>query len=1059
MVNVKDFAVEQWMDKYETTAKYNVAETCCASVSLKDLQELSEDPSAEPLGEILNRKLTYGAIPGSEKLRTTLANLYSVRTPTPLPPDNILATPGAIQANFLLLYTLVGPGDHVICHYPTYQQLYSVPESLGADVSLWKSKEADGWKLDTKELQELIRPNTKLIILNNPQNPTGAIIPQGTLDEIVEIARDSSIYVLCDEVYRPLFHSISPMEPEFPSSVLSLGYDRAIVTGSMSKAYSLAGIRLGWIASRDRSVIEACASARDYTTISVSQLDDAVASYALAPTCIHALLKRNLELGRTNVALLEKFIEAHRWACDWVKPRAGTTAFVRFNKMGKPVNDVSFCDMLLERTGVMFVPGSSCFGNGEEFHGYVRIGYACETRVLEEGLAALATFLEDGYEDVPVYTMPVPLPLDIPLNLAAPALVTTLAYLNARYSLFYDAKIFHGLFKSIIKARLAQRRDTLNLFYTLENHALDPTSKDRPFIVYNGRTWTFHETYMLALRYGTWFKKVHGIKPREIVALNMMNSSTFLFIWLGLWSIGAVPAFINYNLSGKPLTHSIRTSTARLLIVDEDVRSSFGPEEMAAFASPDFREDGGSIEVIFHTPEIETQILQTEAIREDDKARGGVELRDMAILIYTSGTTGLPKPAIVSWRKCWAGSVFVSTFIELAKDDRAFTCMPLYHSSAAVLGFISCLGVGSTLIVGRKFSARTFMKEARENDATVIQYVGETLRYLLAVPREIDTVTKEALDKKHNIRIVYGNGLRPDVWNRFKERFNIPSVAEFYAATEGTSGTWNFSTNSFSAGAIGRNGLFSGWLFSRGLTIVEVDQESQEPWRDPQTGFCKPVPRGEPGELLYAIDPLDPAETFQGYYRNTKATESKIIRDVLRKGDAYFRTGDMIRWDKEGRWYFSDRLGDTFRWKSENVSTSEVSEVLGVHPEIHEANVYGVVLPNHDGRAGCAAIVFNQQLRASDPSVLVSPSAESLKSLAAHALRNLPRFAAPLFLRITREMQATGNNKQQKHVLRTEGVDPSRVGSTDKLYWLQGDTYVPFEEKDWAKLQGGQVKL
>lgn len=265
------------------------------------------------------------------------------------------------------------------------------------------------------------------------------------------------------------------------------------------------------------------------------------------------------------------------------------------------------------------------------------------------------------------------LTIDIPLSLAGPALATTLAYLNARYSLFYDAKIFHGLFKSIIKSRLALRRDNLNLFHILENHALDPTSKDRPFVVYNGRTWTFHETYMLALRYGTWFKRVHGIKPREIVALNMMNSSTFIFIWLGLWSIGAVPAFINYNLTGKPLTHSVRTSTARLLIVDEDVRSSFGPDEMSAFSAPDFREDGGAMEVIFHTPDIEAQILQTEAIREDDKVRGGVELRDMAILIYTSGTTGLPKPAIVSWRKCWAGSVFVSTFIELAKQDRVFT--------------------------------------------------------------------------------------------------------------------------------------------------------------------------------------------------------------------------------------------------------------------------------------------------------------------------------------------------------------------------------------------------
>lgn len=241
-----------------------------------------------------------------------------------------------------------------------------------------------------------------LYLSSNPQNPTGAIIPRRTLEEIVEIARKSSILVFADEVYRPLFHSISPMDEDFPPSLLSLGYERTVVTGSMSKAYSLAGIRVGWIASRDREVIEACAAVRHYTTISVGQIDDAIASYALAPTCIHALLKRNIELSKKNLAILEKFIDSHRWACEWVRPRAGTTAFVRFTKMGKPVDDVAFCRTLIERTGVMFVPGSSCFGNGEDFKGYVRIGFACETEVLEKGLEALKAFMEDGYEEVPI---------------------------------------------------------------------------------------------------------------------------------------------------------------------------------------------------------------------------------------------------------------------------------------------------------------------------------------------------------------------------------------------------------------------------------------------------------------------------------------------------------------------------------------------------------------------------------------------------------------------------------------------------------------------------------
>lgn len=215
------------------------------------------------------------------------------------------------------------------------------------------------------------------------------------------IAREKSIIIHADEVYRPLFHSTTTDE-EIPPSLLSLGYENTIVTGSMSKAYSLAGLRVGWIASRNRDLIEAFASARDYTTISVSGIDDAIASHALAPACVHNLLKRNLELSRKNLAILEKFIECHRWACDWVRPRAGTTAFVRFSKDGKPVDDVAFCETLLEKTGVMFVPGAACFGRNGDFAGYVRIGFVNETDVLVNGLEALKAFMQNGYDQVPV---------------------------------------------------------------------------------------------------------------------------------------------------------------------------------------------------------------------------------------------------------------------------------------------------------------------------------------------------------------------------------------------------------------------------------------------------------------------------------------------------------------------------------------------------------------------------------------------------------------------------------------------------------------------------------
>ncbi|KAI1915340.1 hypothetical protein LOZ61_001739 [Ophidiomyces ophidiicola] len=430
MVQIVPFAVEQWMDEYETTATYNIAETCCAPLSLDDLCALAPEAPQTPFSTAT--KLTYGAIRGSNELRSNLARLLYTAPPgdesssssssrASLPPENILITPGAINANFLLLYTLIQPGDHVICHYPTYQQLYSVPSSLGAEVSLWKTRSDDGWRLCLDELKALIRPNTKMIIiklvlLGLPPlvflaNPTGALIAADILAGIVDIARQHSLLLHSDEVYRPLFHGLADRH-EWPPSVLSFGYDKAIATGSMSKVYSLAGIRVGWIASASTALVERCASARDYTTISVSQVDDGIAAFALDPCRVERLVQRNLGLARTNLAILKEFVDEHRGTCDWVEPRAGTTAFVRFSRpldddddddgrrRRSAVDDVALCTMLQREKGVMFVPGSRCFG--DEFRGYVRIGYVQETAVLQAGLRELRAFMTERFDSVPV---------------------------------------------------------------------------------------------------------------------------------------------------------------------------------------------------------------------------------------------------------------------------------------------------------------------------------------------------------------------------------------------------------------------------------------------------------------------------------------------------------------------------------------------------------------------------------------------------------------------------------------------------------------------------------
>lgn len=452
------------MDKYETQAKYNIAETCACSISISDLVSLSEQANTSPSALSLSTsstKLSYGSIRGSSALRTNIANLYSARSTASSPlstrprltPENILITSGAISANFLVLYTLLSAGDHVICHYPTYSQLYQVPRSLGAEVSFWQADPSQAWQLDVSVLRSLIRSpsatatadgrgKTKLLILNNPNNPTGSVIAASTLSEIAAIAAAHNIAILCDEVYRPLFHSLSPTDPDLPPSALNIninttpqtpqggsGYPNIIVTGSMSKAFSLAGIRVGWIASPSLPLINQFASSRHYTTISVSQLDDAVAAFALADHCVHALLGRNIALARTNLGLLEEFVREYRgrgW-CEWVRPVAGTTAFVRFTRDGRAVDDAMFCRRLVEERGVLLVPGGLCFGDmynddkvelpdgdgardgGQrqreegEFAGYVRIGFVNSTDVVREGLDELRRFMREEFESVPLW--------------------------------------------------------------------------------------------------------------------------------------------------------------------------------------------------------------------------------------------------------------------------------------------------------------------------------------------------------------------------------------------------------------------------------------------------------------------------------------------------------------------------------------------------------------------------------------------------------------------------------------------------------------------------------
>jgi len=370
-VHIKPFAVEQWMNAHETMATWNIAETCVDSLRVEELLALTGDGDAV-LRRLLDTRLTYGHISGSPELRAAIAALYGER----IGPADVITTNGAIGANFLVQFALVEPGDGVVCVRPTYQQLFSVPEALGARVRLLSLREEDGYLPDVDELRSLVDDTTRLIVLNNPNNPTGALIDEPLLQEIVAVAREHGAWLHCDEVYRMLEHAPGSTPP----SVADL-YERGVSTGSMSKSYSLAGLRTGWVAGPP-DLIARCLEVRDYTTISCGVLDDALALLALEH--LDDVLARNLEIVRGNLALVDEWL-AGEPRLHHVRPRAGTTTLIRYEY---PVPSVDLCQALFDFNGAFVVPGAAF----DEEHSF-RLGYACARDVLQGGLAAISAYL------------------------------------------------------------------------------------------------------------------------------------------------------------------------------------------------------------------------------------------------------------------------------------------------------------------------------------------------------------------------------------------------------------------------------------------------------------------------------------------------------------------------------------------------------------------------------------------------------------------------------------------------------------------------------------------
>src|SRR6516162_4035300 len=433
-----------------------------------------------------------------------------------------------------------------------------------------------------------------------------------------------------------------------------------------------------------------------------------------------------------------------------------------------------------------------------------------------------------------------------------------------------------------------------------------------------------------------------GLAKGDTVCLMMPNRPEYMAIWLGLTSVGVVVSLINTNLRGPSLAHCIDIVAPRYVIVADDLIEKFRSAAALLASRPKIWTQGGEFDC--HAAE------RFAGERLTPAERRGVTIADRALLIYTSGTTGLPKAANVSHRRLLEWSFWFAGLMNTTPHDRMYDCLPLYHSVGGVVATGALLVRGGSILIRDRFSVRHFWDDVFAGNCTIFQYIGELCRYLVNAPEHPN-------DRAHRLRLCCGNGLQADIWKKFQDRFTIPRILEFYASTEGNVSLYNVE------GKIGSIGRVPPFLASRfPLTLVQFEPATGRPARDTH-GFCIRCGVNETGEAVGRI-PSNAApggESFEGY-TDRKDTEQKILHDVFAHGDRWFRTGDLMRMDASGFYYFVDRIGDTFRWKGENVATSEVTAAIMAFSGIIEANVYGVRVPGAEGAAGMAAIVPDGEL-------------------------------------------------------------------------------------------------
>ncbi len=569
--------------------------------------------------------------------------------------------------------------------------------------------------------------------------------------------------------------------------------------------------------------------------------------------------------------------------------------------------------------------------------------------------------------------------------------------------------------------------DTYTIADRFETQVAEHGQKD--FLVYGGRRFSYREVEERANQYAHVFA-ARGIGTGDVCALAMENRPDFFFCWFALAKLGAITAFLNYNLSGRPLLHALQSTRAKAVVVGEECVGVFGETEGLSgyphWLVPDAEKPARKPLAAQLDQRFYTAVQTADTAAPDPAGRAGVRAEDDMLYIFTSGTTGLPKAAKYSHMRWMSSGDVMKVTLEVSPADVFYCCLPLYHGAAATSVTSTALTSGASIVFRRKFSASEFWTDVRGNNVTIFQYIGEICRYLLNKPERSD-------DREHHLRCMLGAGLSPDIWRRWLDRFGPIEIFEGWGATEANAAVLNVDNH---LGSCGRVPFWD----KTNLRLLRFDPETGTHLRDEQGRYvhCEP---GEIGEAVgYIVNHPDiGAGRFEGY-TSEEATESKILRDVFQDGDAWWASGDLLRYDEDGYCYFVDRLGDTFRWKSENVSTQEVTNALGDFPGMELINVYGVLVPGHEGRAGMAAVLMQ-------PSQTFDPAA-----FYQHVDSRVPHYAAPVFIRVSSQADMTSTFKLRKIELQRQGYDPDMVGEPLYIRDPAQQTYVPYSTQALARI-------